>query len=54
MQFVTNLLDLGDIVQATGTLMRTRSGEISLDVAAITCSRRRFAAAREVARPSGY
>jgi lysyl-tRNA synthetase, class II len=35
MQIVKNLLDLGDIVQATGTLMRTRNGEISVDVTAI-------------------
>ncbi len=35
MQVVKNLLDLGDIVQATGTLMRTRNGEISIDVEGI-------------------
>jgi lysyl-tRNA synthetase class 2 len=29
---VTNLVDLSDFVQATGTLMRTRTGEISIDV----------------------
>jgi lysyl-tRNA synthetase class 2 len=32
MEVVTSLFDLGDIVQATGTLMRTRRGEISIDV----------------------
>ncbi len=32
MQVVKALLDLGDIVQATGTLMKTRNGEVSIDV----------------------
>jgi len=34
--FLTKMLDLGDIVQATGTLIRSRTGEISLDIDAIT------------------
>jgi lysyl-tRNA synthetase class 2 len=32
---VTDLVDLSDFVQASGTLMRTRTGEISIDVTAI-------------------
>ena len=32
MQIVKSLLDMGDIVQATGTLMKTRNGEVSIDV----------------------
>ena len=32
MNLVKTLLDLGDIVQATGTLMKTRNGEVSIDV----------------------
>lgn len=32
---VTNLIDLSDFVQATGALIRTRTGEISVDVADI-------------------
>jgi lysyl-tRNA synthetase, class II len=32
MQVVKTLLDLGDIVQARGTLMKTRNGEVSIDV----------------------
>ena len=36
MTTVNALLDLGDTVQATGTLMRTKRGEISIDVTAIT------------------
>ncbi len=34
-ELVTNLVDLSDFVQATGTLIRTRTGEISIDVADI-------------------
>ncbi len=36
MTVVKSLLDLGDIVQASGTLMRTQRGEISIDVHDIT------------------
>jgi lysyl-tRNA synthetase class 2 len=32
MQIVKTMLDMGDIVQASGTLIRTRNGEISIDV----------------------
>ncbi len=35
-RFLTKMLDLGDIVQGTGTLIRTRTGEISLDIDTIT------------------
>jgi len=36
MQVVKSLFDLGDILQATGTLMKTRNGEVSIDVNAIS------------------
>lgn len=35
-EFLTRMLDLGDIVQGTGTLIRSRRGEISLDLDVIT------------------
>jgi len=35
-EFLTRMLDLGDIVQGTGTLIRSRRGEISLDLYTIT------------------
>jgi len=35
-EFLTRMLDLGDIVQGTGTLIRSRRGEISLDLDTIT------------------
>ena len=35
MQVVKSLLDMGDIIQATGTLMKTRNGEVSIDVSDI-------------------
>ncbi len=34
-ELFTKAFDLGDFVEATGTLMRTRSGEISLQVASL-------------------
>lgn len=34
-ELVTDLVDLSDFVQASGVLMRTRTGEISIDVTAI-------------------
>jgi len=34
--FLTKMLDMGDIVQGTGTLIRSRRGEISLDLTNIT------------------
>jgi lysyl-tRNA synthetase class 2 len=47
-------LDLGDIIGVSGTLMRTRSGEVSVEGAEFTAAREGAAAAAgEVARAEG-